>query len=305
VRESHARRITGWCLLLGLARAAAASPNDTTEIWKHIDEFVVLAPEDAPAGGAPLRNDQPVVIGAADLAMALSKLRVEEGAHDGQSVPLFARDAARRLAVPLSTALSRAAPDQDVLFAIEMDEKAALFGYKPVSVAGRAFYQNGTLQLIIGEVHVTTISPEYKNYPIGYPQPDRRLHPHQTGARAKAAHYDPAARFEIGEGVSLFVQNGTVRPDWLVLNVGLLASSDSGHAALAAAPVGAPGGATVGATGAVGTMPAAAAPSPGAPAANPAPSIEERLLRLKRLREQDLITEEEYKRKRSEILDQL
>jgi len=304
VRNRHKKYLTGWCLLLGFARAAAASPTDTTEIWKHIDEFVVLAPEDAPAGGAPLRNDQPVVIGAADLAMALSKLRVEEGAHDAAAVPLFARDAARRLAVPLSTALSRAAPDQDVLFAIEMDEKAALFGYKPVSVAGRAFYQNGTLQLIIGEVHVTTISPEYKNYPIGYPQPDRRLHPHQTGARAKVAHYDPAARFETGEGVSLFVQNGTVRPDWLILNVGLLATSDSGHAAVGAAPVGTTPGTPV----AVGTTPAAAAaaaPSPAAPAANPAPSIEERLLRLKRLREQDLITEEEYKRKRSEILDQL
>ena len=36
-----------------------------------------------------------------------------------------------------------------------------------------------------------------------------------------------------------------------------------------------------------------------------APSIEERLLRLKRLHEQDLITDEEYARKRHEILDQL
>jgi hypothetical protein len=34
-------------------------------------------------------------------------------------------------------------------------------------------------------------------------------------------------------------------------------------------------------------------------------SIEERLLRLKRLRDQDLISDEEYRRIRNEILNQL
>ena len=220
------------CLCLGVVQVATASSNKTTEIWKSVDEFVVLAPQDALTGNAVPRNDQPVVIEPANLAAALAKLRVQEGGAQ-EAVPLFGNDAARKLATPLSTALSRAAADQDILFAIEMLQKAAIFGSKPVSVAGRAFYQNQRLHLIIGELHVSTVPPEYKNYPIGYPKPDRRLHPHQTGERSREAHYDPAAHFETGDDVSLFVQDGKPRHDWLVLNVSALASPDQRAAATA------------------------------------------------------------------------
>jgi len=278
------------CLCLGFVQAAAANSNKSIEIWKSLDEFVVLAPQDALAGDATPRNDEPIVIEPAKLAAALAKLRVHEGKGVPETIPVFESDAARRLAGPLSTALERATADQDVLFAIDMSQRAALLGSKPVSVAGRAFYQNQRLQLIIGELHVSTIPPEYKNYPIGYPKPDRRLHPHQTGERAKEAHYDPAAAFETGDDVSLSVQHGKVRSDWLVLNVAALAAGELP----AAAPT------TV-------SMGNATTPSAGAakPSGSASPSIEERLLRLKRLREQDLITDEEYKRKRNEILDQL
>lgn len=278
------------CLCLGFVQAAAANSNKSIEIWKSLDEFVVLAPQDALAGDATPRNDEPIVIEPAKLAAALAKLRVHEGKGVPETIPVFESDAARRLAGPLSTALERATADQDVLFAIDMSQRAALLGSKPVSVAGRAFYQNQRLQLIIGELHVSTIPPEYKNYPIGYPKPDRRLHPHQTGERAKEAHYDPAAAFETGDDVSLSVQHGKVRSDWLVLNVAALAAGELP----AAAPT------TV-------SMGNATTPSAGAakPSGSASPSIEERLLRLKRLREQDLITDEEYERKRNEILDQL
>jgi len=280
------------CLCLGLVQVATASSNKTTEIWKGVDEFVVLAPQDALSGNAVPRNDQPVVIEPANLAVALAKLRVHEGSAP-EAVPLFDNSAARKLATPLSTALSRAAADQDILFAVEMLQKAAIFGSKPVSVAGRAFYQNQRLHLIIGELHVSTVPPEYKNYPIGYPKPDRRLHPHQTGERSREAHYDPAAHFETGDEVSLFMQGGKLRPDWLVLNVSALAAPDQRAAATATiAP-------------AVTSQNALPASAGAAKPSSASPSIEERLRRLKRLREQDLITEEEYNRKRSEILDQL
>jgi putative oligomerization/nucleic acid binding protein len=281
------------CLCLGSLQVATGSSNKTTEIWKGLDEFVVLAPQDALTGNAVPRNDQPVVIEPANLAAALAKLRVHEGSAQ-EAVPLFENDAARKLAAPLSTALSRAAADQDILFAIEMLQKAAIFGSKPVSVAGRAFYQNQRLHLIIGELHISTVPPEYKNYPIGYPKPDRRLHPHQTGERSREAHYDPAAHFETGDDVSLFVQDGRLRPDWLVLNVSALAAPDQRAAATATiAP-------TVTSQDALPASAGTAKPSTSA-----SPSIEERLRRLKHLREQDVITEEEYNRKRSEILDQL
>jgi hypothetical protein len=94
--------------------------------------------------------------------------------------------------------------------------------------------------------------------------------------------------------VSLFVLDGKLRPDWLVLNVSSLAAPDQRAAATATSTP------TVTSQDALPASAGAAKPSTRA-----SPSIEERLRRLKHLREQDLITEEEYNRKRSEILDQL
>src|SRR6267143_519901 len=118
--------------------------------------------------------------------------------------------------------------------------------------------------------------------------------PNPTGDRSRESHYDPAAHFETGDDVSLFVQDGKLRPDWLVLNVSALAAPDERAAAIAIiAP-------TVTSQNPLPASAGTAKPSTSAP-----PSIEERLRRLKHLREQDLISEEEYNRKRSEILDQL
>jgi hypothetical protein len=207
-------------------------------------------------------------------------------------VAVFESDAARRLAAPLSDALSRAAGDQDVLFAIDMAQKAAIFGSNPVSVAGRAFYQGQRLHLIIGELHISTLPAEYKNYPIGYPKIDRRLHPHQTGGRSKETRYDPAAHFETSDNVGLFVQRGKQRSDWLVLNIDALAGAQKQAPAIS----------TITSAPTVG-KPEASSTDTVKPAGTA--SIEERLLRLKRLRDQDLISDEEYRRIRNEILNQL
>jgi len=280
-------------LCLGLAQAAIANSSKTTEIWKNLDEFVVLAPQDAPAGEAIPPNDQPVVIKPADLGAALGRLQVYEGGGSQGAIPLFEAGAAQRLAAQLGIALGRATADQDVLFAIEMPQKSALFGANSVSVAGRVFFQNQRLHMIIGELHVSTVPPEYKTYPIGYPKLDRRLHPHQTGRRSQEARYDPVARFATGDGVGLYERDGKTRADWLVIDLGAIVNRDQSAVAPGMPPASkspnvAPGN--------VGTAQAHGGASP---------SIEERLLRLKHLREQDLITEEEYDRKRKDILDQL
>lgn len=126
------------------------------------------------------------------------------------------------------------------------------------------------------------------------PKLDRRVHPHQTGERLKQTQYDPPARFESSDDVRLFERDGKVRPDWLIVNVAAFAASALPAAAAAAtAPAVATQHATPSSVEAI------------KPPASAAPSIEERLLRLKRLHEQDLITDEEYARKRHEILDQL
>jgi hypothetical protein len=279
------------CLCLGLMQAATAAPKGR-EIWKTPDEFVLLAPQDAMEDERPQLNDHPIVLDPGRLAAALTRLRVHEAKDPSEAVAVFEPDAARRLATALSDAFGRAAADQDVLFAIDMAQKAAMFGSNPVSVAGRAFYQGRHLHLIIGELHISTVPPEYKNYPIGYPKIDRRLHPHQTGGRAKETRFDPAAHFETNDDVHLFVQRGQERADWLVLDVDALAGARKQAPSVSTAM----------------PAPTAGDPEPSSgdtvkPAGSA--SIEERLIRLKRLRDQDLISDEEYRRIRNEILNQL
>lgn len=289
------RLLSATCLstavCLGTAMGASAAGSETTTIWQGLDAFVELAPQDAFAAQSAPPNEQPVTISAADIAEALAALRVKEGARARETAPLFTPDAAERLSGPLASALARASANQDILFAIDMAQKAVLIGSKPVSVAGRAFYREQRLNLIIGELHVSTVPPEYKDYPIGYPKLDRRLHPHETGGRAVETHYPRGAHFELGDAVSLFMQDGKQRGDWLIVNVGALSAAQG---------AGESNGATVAQRATVAPVAPAAAATTAASA-----SIEERLRRLKSLRDQDLITPDDYDRKRREILDQL
>jgi len=94
------------------------------------------------------------------------------------------------------------------------------------------------------------------------------------------------------------------RPDWLVLSLDPVAAA-------VPAPVPAPPVAPPVVAAAPVPAPPVAAPAPAlspaaepAPAAKPAPSasVEERLQGLKRFRDQNLITEEEYKQKKQELL---
>lgn len=296
------RILLALALYLGSALVASAGSDETISIWQGLDAFVELAPQDALGAQAAPANEHPVTISATDLTEALAALRVKEGERARETAPLFTADAAERLSGPLAAALARATPNQDVLFAIDMAQKAVLIGSKPVSVAGRAFYREQRLNLIIGELHVSTVPPEYKDYPIGYPKLDRRLHPHQTGGRAEETHYPRGAHFELGENVSLFMQDAKPRADWLIVNVGALAAGQVAHPSPPVAT------ATLSVPMLAPTQPVAAVAAPSmADAATKVPSgsIEERLRRLKSLRDQDLITPEDYERKRREILDQL
>jgi len=264
---------------VSVASAETAKPSQPVAIWADGDQFVQLAPQDSIAGSPPPPNAHPVTIAPADIAAALAKIALR---REGEGYLLFDAKTTRRLAAPLSKALSQAAPNQDVLFAVLMWVKAALLGSNDVTVAGRAFVLNGRLHVIIGDLHRSAVAPEFYRYPNASRTIDRRVHPHVPGQRAQETRFDDEARFETMPGLALFEVNGKPRGDWLVLDIATLTEKSPPPAA------------------------AGAAPSPSQPAqSTAAPSLEERLLRLKQLREKNFITDEEYAHKRREILDQL
>jgi len=169
------------------------------------------------------------------------------------------------LAPHLQKALKQAAPGQDVVFAV-LGLHNALYGLakSPRVTTGRVFFKAGKLNLIVGLVQKDVNERE-----------DRRLSPFTPGSRQKQASGEWA----------LLADTPLVRGDWLVF------SEDW------QAPV---------VPSAVVEKKEAAVP---AAAVQPAKRSEEirkpaeRLIILKELKEKGLITEDEYRAKRQEILN--
>jgi hypothetical protein len=241
--------------------------------------------------GAPAAYAHPVAsVGTEQLRAALAALR----RTDSRNAELFNDDELASIVPPLVQALAEVTPQQEVTFAVA-GRHGALGPLVERSVTtGRMFHSADGLELIVGLAHRPFEGQFLATGLLIAFEPGRR-----------AAPVDPNLRL---------APQGTLgqrRSDWVTLAVG--------PAAMAAPPaVPAPAAAAPAAPAAAPAAPAAVA-APLAPAAPPAaaqaqpgtrtPAFlaeqEERLKTLKRLRDQNLITEDEYQQKRREILQLL
>jgi len=191
--------------------------------------------------------------------------RVRFVAPNGGRQALFANDELAELVSTLSQAFERAGPADDVLLLSSARREGGLLG-SPMAVTARLFVQDGNLQFIAHDARF-----EFYNVYRGTRTPPRFV----FGSRSAAG------------SVTLEAADATNRrADWLSIPT----------------PVAA-------------VVPAAApAPTPAPqPAQAPAPAkvgdkgedVERRLETLKRLREKNLISEDEYQHKRKELLQQL
>ncbi|HEX7649027.1 MAG TPA: SHOCT domain-containing protein [Noviherbaspirillum sp.] len=220
----------------------------------------------ATTGGA---NLQPQSLSTEALGRILGELRFG-------TQRLFDDDSAATLAQGLSKALAKASPQQEAIFMVTSKPGGGLFGVK-LGNSGRAFIDGKGLNLIFGEAHA--------DFLVRY----RATHmerPFDFGSRSKASQV-----VITGSGVQM------PRPDWIVIPL-------AGSSATLAAPV----QQAVSATVPTAIPVAAPLAAPAAPAANSVrddqyyAAQEQRLKSLKRLRDQELINEQEYQEKRREIL---
>ncbi|MEC5215251.1 hypothetical protein RCH09_000181 [Actimicrobium sp. GrIS 1.19] len=211
-------------------------------------------------------NLQPQELPVDTLSHALLLLKVES---KGKPVGLFDDDSASSLARGLALALAKAGPQQDVIFFVVSRGNSGVLGTK-VGTSGRAFIDRTGLNLIVGEAQTDF---------IGAYRATRRAREFNFGSRAKASKVVLSS-----EGMQ------HPRTDSVILSV---TPNTPKNTILAPA------------------MPTQYQP---APVAAPLPvarddkfyaAQEERLKALKRLRAQDLITEEEYAAKRADILKSL
>lgn len=242
--------------------------------------FAYVRIEHAEAGAAP--NEHPLAIDPVTLRSMLAG--ITEG-KSGESDPVFSDEELTELAGPLARALGSATSGQDVCFAIPGRHG---FG-GPLATrsvtTGRVFRKDGQLQLIFGLIH-EPFEAQFLQSGV--------LRPFDPGQRIAALTDNPPVSAVSGQ---------SHRADWLALAI---------PAPAAAAPAPAPvvAASPPPATAVAPAPPAATAVAPMTSTPLPdtdraAAQIAQRLRILGKLREQGLITEQEYQDKRAQILHEL
>ena len=273
--ENTLRLLPRLALLPALLCATAAGGET---LWENGGEYVKTAPH----GGRA--NDHPFKIDPELLGKAMTRLRVEpakkqsrdvlgEDDEDRAALPLFTPATARRLARYVAEGLRSVGPDEDVVF--RSVDTAPLFGKiigKQVFVSARVFWRDRRLNVIFGKIHKNVKKRWLYGHEKGY------VNPPEPGNRGKAA----ALKLRVVEmpGVSnVRTLDGRKRIDWIVIEPRTLAEAETDA-------VSRPGGS-----------------AKRRPALNGSPKA--RLRRLKELRDEGLISEQEYRRKRARILEEL
>jgi hypothetical protein len=263
-----------------------ADARSDSIIWEGEDQSVVLVQQDEDT--AP-PNDHPVTMAPEEIERMLSGLRFSHSDRESAApMAVFTHGQVEILGQALSTGLARATPSEDVIFSIigahQMSPGA--FARRNRLTAGRAFFRNGTLNVIFGEIQ----SP-YRKKNI-YGNLDEDFSPREHGSRASPEAQE--AVLVASTEVSLLTDQQGQRGDWVVfVPTGTNPARRPADEVPPAEPV-----------------PPAAASSPAAdPATDSADvandDIERRLETLKRLREKGLISEDVYREKVDEVLNDL
>lgn len=183
-------------------------------VWELNEQYVRLV-EIEP--GAP-QNDHPVVLDKIEVQQALASLQlwIEGGLlRDEEAVSVYPRKQAGLIATYVVDALAKAAPNEDVTFNVR--------GYTDVMLSlvkerewttGRVFYKDGRLNLIVGE-HRKRIDKAKKNVEgsFGIIDDFRDVH-FDVGTRERKGRM--RGRIVTTTGVEV---GQTGRPDWVAIDI--------------------------------------------------------------------------------------
>jgi hypothetical protein len=295
------------CLILLLA-PVLSPPSVARVIWEDRESFVRL--DDAGRDAMP--NEHPADFSVDEVTAMLGALQVVPRKAK-QSVPLFTVEELQILGPHIVTALAQASPSQDVRFRSRGAHSESVFlGRKLLVSEGVLFVSDGRLNVIFNR-----LQEEARKRNV-YGQRDEDFYSADEPSRQREAKLSRATLLS-SPGVEQKLDGGAVRQDWVLIDPdasGYAASEPAPSAAPATAATGAPatGDAAPAAAAAAGAAAAGVAASgatdPGAATSAPASGgdyvpLEERLRRLKALRDEGLITEDAYLEKMRELLLEL
>lgn len=123
-------------------------------IFEGGDQFVKLVAAEEDGAGRP--NDHPVQLTTDDIRTVFKALEFEKAGglfEEGiKNIPLFVPSEIALLAAKLPQAFAEAEPSEDIIFVVE-GRHAGSFAKERMAVAGRMFFVDGKLNLILGDVH--------------------------------------------------------------------------------------------------------------------------------------------------------
>jgi hypothetical protein len=267
---------------LAIATTACASE---IQLWREGNDYVRLETVSA-------ANQHPVAFSTEQLTTLLGQFYKRES--NKEPAPYFSQDEISRIAPELVRLFAKAKPGDDIDFGTSYLAGNVYLVPRTLN-AGRLFVENGQLNLLIGMCA--------RAQDIAYRETFGNFRELDHGSRSK-----PAEK----AGCELLAGNNTERvnnrTDWLRLNINAALTTKSVPMFETPTPL------TFGTTAspAQATTPAPVqlplpATGPAEPAtlvkpALPASEAEERLTTLKRLHDQGLITDTEYKQKRAAVL---
>ncbi len=243
------------------------------------------------------KNDHPVEVTAQDISTVLGSLKIrnkELPVAEEKLQPVFSAKQTKLLGDYLAIGLKNAKPDQDVIFAMEKS-KRRLLGLQSdrLFVAGRAFYKDDKLNVIVGDYD----RPRDEGYEAAYDP---------TNVGIVRYHFDYGSREKISsnfsktivkvDGVKHKKVDNTQRDNWLVIDVQAAFAANARNAKNRQQEATARKREEI-----REILDSEAAPS----VKRSTPSLEDRFTTLQQLKDKGLITDEEYAEKRKQLLIEL
>jgi hypothetical protein len=270
-----------YAVLFLLLLSSVSQASDVRKLWESRDQFVALE-----RSGTGIANDHPLELSPDRLTAILASIEVTT-ADSRSPQQLMTNQSLEALVPHLIQGFRQAEPGEDVTFAvIGLYTSAMGLAKSPKVTTGRIFYKEGRLNIIFGFVQKDFNERE-----------DRRLYPLTPGSRQKISEGEWGLLPQPGQG-----GYSMVRRDWVTFR-------DDWRAAVAQAPVAVQQAPQPQAVPVVVT-PAKPAPVQIVPDQPAKPdkgtrSPAERLTTLNELKDKGLISTEEYRDKRREILNGL
>jgi len=282
--------------------------EDEDVIWEAgKNVFIKYAEQDNSNFG---QNDHPVELKVEEIHKALGSLKILENDRtdsDQEQQSVFTVDQIDMLSQYLAKGLTKAKPNQDINFALEKTFKKS-FGLKSdrLFVAGRAFYKDQKLNIILGDYDRATDEGFEAAYDPTHVGIVRYHFDHGRRTKSSKGFRKPIITVQGVENKQL---KETRRSDWLVIDLKLASEASDLRASMLKTEEQARKREELkellGSEEASPIQPAAAVPAT-VPAIVPATrSFEERLTTLNQLRDKGLISDEEYAIKRKQILEDL